>query len=67
MAPTLWTFTALMQSARMEAIHHGTAHEDVFLCIPPLYHTGAKMHWFGSLFTGSFRGTAMAPVFKTPK
>ena len=45
--------TALMQSARMEAIHHLTTHDDVFLCIPPLYHTGAKMHWFGSLFTGS--------------
>ena len=44
---------ALIQSARMEAIHHATTHEDVFLCIPPLYHTGAKMHWFGSLFTGS--------------
>ena len=45
--------SALLQSARMEAIHHATTHEDVFLCIPPLYHTGAKMHWFGSLFTGS--------------
>lgn len=44
--------SALMQSARMEALHHETTHEDVFLCIPPLYHTGAKMHWFGSLFTG---------------
>ena len=45
--------TALLQSARMEAIHHETTHDDVFLCIPPLYHTGAKMHWFGSLYTGS--------------
>ena len=45
--------TALLQSARMEAMHHETTHNDVFLCIPPLYHTGAKMHWFGSLFTGS--------------
>ena len=45
--------SALMQSARMEAHHHETTHEDVFLCIPPLYHTGAKMHWFGSLYTGS--------------
>ncbi len=45
--------TALMQSARMEAMHHATTHDDVFLCIPPLYHTGAKMHWFGSLYTGS--------------
>ena len=44
---------ALLQAARMEAIHHQTTHEDVFLCIPPLYHTGAKMHWLGSLFTGS--------------
>ena len=44
---------ALMQSARMEAAHHETTHDDVFLCIPPLYHTGAKMHWFGSLYTGS--------------
>ncbi len=45
--------TALLQSARMEAMHHETTHDDVFLCIPPLYHTGAKMHWFGSLYTGS--------------
>ena len=45
--------SALLQAARMEAIHHRTTHEDVFLCIPPLYHTGAKMHWFGSLYTGS--------------
>ncbi len=44
---------ALAQSARMEAMHHETTHDDVFLCIPPLYHTGAKMHWFGSLYTGS--------------
>ncbi|MBB5182052.1 class I adenylate-forming enzyme family protein [Catenisphaera adipataccumulans] len=44
---------ALMQSAHMEQIHHETTHDDVFLCIPPLYHTGAKMHWFGSLYTGS--------------
>ena len=45
--------SALMQSARMEAHHHETTHDDVFLCIPPLYHTGAKMHWFGSLYSGS--------------
>ncbi len=51
--PILHIHTALMQSARMEAMHHETTHEDCFLCIPPLYHTGAKMHWFGSLFTGS--------------
>lgn len=44
---------ALSQSARMEAEHHQTTKQDNFLCIPPLYHTGAKMHWFGSLYTGS--------------
>ena len=49
----LHNHTALMQSAKMEAVHHETTHDDVFLCIPPLYHTGAKMHWFGSLYTGS--------------
>lgn len=49
----LHNHTALLQAARMEAKHHMTTHDDVFLCIPPLYHTGAKMHWFGSLYTGS--------------
>ena len=36
-----------------EQHHHGQTKDDVFLCIPPLYHTGAKMHWFGSLISGS--------------
>ncbi|MBO7405902.1 MAG: acyl--CoA ligase, partial [Clostridia bacterium] len=44
---------SLSQSAKMEALHHETTKEDVFCCIPPLYHTGAKMHWFGSLYTAS--------------
>ena len=44
---------ALMASARTEQAHHGQTSDDVFLCIPPLYHTGAKMHWFGSLVAGS--------------
>ena len=35
-----------------EQNHHGQTKDDVFLCIPPLYHTGAKMHWFGSLVSG---------------
>ena len=44
---------ALVHSCKTEQAHHGQTHDDVFLCIPPLYHTGAKMHWFGSLITGS--------------
>lgn len=44
---------ALTHAAMTEQNHHGQTHEDVFLCIPPLYHTGAKMHWFGSLVSCS--------------
>ena len=44
---------SLMTAAITEQAHHGQKHDDVFLCIPPLYHTGAKMHWFGSLVSCS--------------
>ena len=44
---------ALMSACLTEQKHHGQTRDDVFLCIPPLYHTGAKMHWFGSLLSGS--------------
>ena len=44
---------ALVHSCKCEQMHHGQTRDDVFLCIPPLYHTGAKMHWFGSLISGS--------------
>ncbi len=59
---------ALMHSAICEQQHHGQTKDDVFLCIPPLYHTGAKMHWFGSLISGSkavlLRGTKPETVIK---
>ena len=44
---------SLVCACRTEQNHHSQSREDVFLCIPPLYHTGAKMHWFGSLMSGS--------------
>lgn len=44
---------SLVHAARVEQNHHGQNREDCFLCIPPLYHTGAKMHWMGSLYAGS--------------
>ncbi len=44
---------ALINSCRTEQNHHGQTRDDVFLCIPPLYHTGAKMHWFGSFLAAS--------------
>lgn len=45
--------TSLMHAAKVEQKHHSQTRDDIFLCIPPLYHTGAKMHWFGSLYSGS--------------
>lgn len=49
----LLTHRCLAASALTEQHHHGQTRQDNFLCIPPLYHTGAKMHWFGSLLAGS--------------
>lgn len=44
---------SLLQAGLCEQQHHGQTRDDCFLCIPPLYHTGAKIHWFGSLVSGS--------------
>ncbi len=55
---------SLMHAAAVEQNHHGQTREDVFLCIPPLYHTGAKMHWFGSFLVG---GKAVLLKGVTPK
>lgn len=59
---------ALMHAAVVEQKHHGQTKDDVFLCIPPLYHTGAKMHWFGSLISGGkavlLRGTKPQIILK---
>lgn len=44
---------SIIHAAKTEQNHHGQTKDDCFLCIPPLYHTGAKMHWFGSLLAGS--------------
>lgn len=44
---------ALMHSCMTEQAHHSQTKDDVFLLIPPLYHTGAKMHWFGSFLVGA--------------
>ncbi|MBR2121713.1 MAG: acyl--CoA ligase [Lachnospiraceae bacterium] len=49
----LHTHGGLMHAAIAEQKHHGQTADDTFLCIPPLYHTGAKMHWFGSLVSCS--------------
>ena len=43
---------SLMHACLVEQKHHRQTRDDTFLCIPPLYHTGAKMHWFGSFLVG---------------
>ncbi len=61
--------SALVASCLTEQSHHSQTKDDVFLCIPPLYHTGAKMHWFGSLLTGGkavlLRGTKPEWILRT--
>ncbi|MFH1511764.1 MAG: class I adenylate-forming enzyme family protein [Bacillota bacterium] len=48
----LHSHEGLMAACLAEQRHHSQTKDDIFLCIPPLYHTGAKMHWFGSLMVG---------------
>ncbi len=49
----LHSHRSLVFSCEVEKDHHRQGRQDNFLCIPPLYHTGAKMHWFGSFLAGS--------------
>jgi acyl-CoA synthetase (AMP-forming)/AMP-acid ligase II len=51
--PILLTHRNMEHAALVESSHHGQNKNDNFILLPPLYHTGAKMHWFGSLLTGS--------------
>ena len=51
--PILLTHQNLESAGITENRHHNQTHTDNFLCIPPLYHTGAKMHWFGNLIVGA--------------
>ncbi len=65
----LHTHASLVASCITEQKHHFQQKDDVFLCIPPLYHTGAKMHWFGSLLTGGkailLKGTSPKWIIET--
>jgi acyl-CoA synthetase (AMP-forming)/AMP-acid ligase II len=51
--PILLTQRNLEFSCIIENRHHNQTHDDCFVCIPPLYHTGAKMHWFGNFIVGA--------------
>jgi acyl-CoA synthetase (AMP-forming)/AMP-acid ligase II len=59
--PILLTHKNMECAAITENRHHYQTHEDNFILIPPLYHTGAKMHWFGSLIVGG-RATLLTEI-----
>jgi acyl-CoA synthetase (AMP-forming)/AMP-acid ligase II len=50
---TVLTHRNLESACIVENHHHRQTRSDNFLCIPPLYHTGAKMHWFGNFMVGA--------------
>ena len=50
--PILLTHENMLSACITENAHHRQTRKDCFILIPPLYHTGAKMHWFGSFIVG---------------
>jgi long-chain acyl-CoA synthetase len=50
---TLLCHKSLEHTAVNENYSHRERRQDCFLLIQPLYHTGGKMHWFGSLIAGA--------------
>jgi acyl-CoA synthetase (AMP-forming)/AMP-acid ligase II len=51
--PILLTHKNMLCACITENAHHRQTRKDNFILIPPLYHTGAKMHWFGCLIVGA--------------
>jgi acyl-CoA synthetase (AMP-forming)/AMP-acid ligase II len=50
---TLLCHRNLEHVAVNENFSHRERRSDCFLLLPPLYHTGGKMHWFGSFIAGA--------------
>jgi len=59
--PILLTHKNMECAAITENRHHYQTRDDNFILIPPLYHTGAKMHWLGSLIVGG-RATLLTEI-----
>jgi acyl-CoA synthetase (AMP-forming)/AMP-acid ligase II len=59
--PILLTHQNMVCAAITEQAHHYQKHEDNFVILPPFYHTGAKMHWFGNLIVGA-RSTILTEI-----
>lgn len=49
----VYTHGTLEAAWQLEHSNHHQVHEDTFVCIPPLYHVGAKLHWMGNLPVGA--------------
>lgn len=49
----VYSHATLASACERERYHHGQVHGDCFLCIPPLYHVGAKLHWMANLLVGA--------------
>ncbi|MFC1942079.1 class I adenylate-forming enzyme family protein [Chloroflexota bacterium] len=50
---TLLCHKSLEHTAVNENFSHRETKNDHFMLLQPLYHTGGKMHWFGSLIAGA--------------
>jgi len=59
--PILLSHENMVCAAITENVHHHQKHEDNFVLLPPLYHAGAKMHWFGNLMVGA-RATILTEI-----
>ena len=59
--PILLTHRNMVCAAITENAHHYQKHGDNYVLIPPLYHAGAKMHWFGNLIVGA-RATILREI-----
>jgi acyl-CoA synthetase (AMP-forming)/AMP-acid ligase II len=51
--PILLTHHNMASACVVETVHHHQTKNDTFILLPPLYHTGAMMHWFGHFIVGS--------------
>lgn len=49
----IYTHGMLASAWELEHGNHHQTHDDVFILIPPLYHVGGKLHWFGNFCVGA--------------
>lgn len=60
----VYTHRTLEEAVKREWRNHHQVHGDCFVCIPPLYHVGAKLHASGNLLCGA--PTVLMTGFNVP-